>query len=399
MRVKRSSAKLVLFIVAIFILYSGIKLLNPKVQTQIAVQGTMEKAYSLEGIVMRNEYVLEGGEDGIFEAKVKEHEVVKKNKHIATIYDGAFDKETGMKLEEINRRINELSAQVATAVHSNDAQRLEDTITSKINDIIIASNSKDARRVSDLKENLTALALKRFAITTSNGDTSSILTDLKNQKAAYEKSFDAAKTDLFSPNHGVFSTSVDGLEQSVSYDKVTTMTVSDYQVMKKAKPEPKGKCKVIDSYQWSVATLVNDSTASELEKGKKVYLRFKNENIDIPAHISYISQEESNKYVVVITSYANDEYIMTNRHVEFELVYEKYSGIKIPVKTINVTADGVTGVYVLENSTVKFKQADVVYKDSKNAIIKTNNSKSNYLLLYDEIITKAPDYTEGKKYN
>ena len=48
---------------------------------------------------------------------------------------------------------------------------------------------------------------------------------------------------------------------------------------------------------------------------------------------------------------------MTNRHVEYELVYEKYSGIKIPVKTINVTADGVTGVYVLENSTVKFKQA------------------------------------------
>ena len=166
MCVKRGSAKLVLFIVAIFVLYSGIKLINPKVQTQIAVQGSMEKAYSLEGIVMRTEYVLEGGEQGIFEAKVKEHEVVKKNKHIATIYDGEFDKETGIKLEEINRRINELSAQVATTVHSNDAQRLEDTITSKINDIIIASNSKDARRVSDLKENLTALALKRFAITT-----------------------------------------------------------------------------------------------------------------------------------------------------------------------------------------------------------------------------------------
>ena len=399
MCVKRGSAKFVLLIFSVFILYNGIKLINPKVQTQIAVSGIMEKAYSLEGIVMRNEFVLESGEDGIFEAKVKEHEVVKKNKHIATIYNGEFDKETGIKLEEINRRINELSAQVATTVHSNDAQRLEDTITSKINDIIVASNSKDARRVSDLKENLTALALKRFAITTSNGDTSSILADLKSQKEAYEKSFNAAKTDLFAPNHGVFSTLVDGLEQFVTYDKVSNMTVSDYQLMKKAKPQPQGKCKIIDSYQWSLATVVNDATASELEKGKKVYVRFTDHNVDIPAYISYISQEESNKYVVILTSNQNNDYVMKNRNVEFDLVYEKYSGIKIPVKTINVTADGVTGVYVLENSTVKFKQADVVYKDSKNAIIKINNSKNNYLFLYDEIITKAPDYTEGKKYN
>ena len=334
-----------------------------------------------------------------FEAKVKEHEVVKKNKLVATIYSGEIDKETGAKLEEINRRINELSAQTATTAHSNDAQRLEETITSKINDIIVASNSANAQKVSDLKESLMALALKRFAVTTAGGDTSAILADLKNQKETYERSFNAAKTDIYAPSHGVFSTSIDGYEQIVPYDKASNMTVSDYQIIKKNKASPSGSCKIIDNYEWSVATVVNDATASELQKGKSVYIRFKNENIDIPAEITYISAEESNKYVVILTSTEDCYHALTNRFVEFDLVYDKYSGIKIPVKSITVTPEGVTGVYILENSIVRFKQAEIIYKDSKNAIVSVNNSKSGYLLLYDEIITKAPDYTVGKKYD
>ena len=57
----------------------------------------------------------------------------------------------------------------------------------------------------------------------------------------------------------------------------------------------------------------------------------------------------------------------------------------MPVKAIRVI-DGVTGVYVRTENTVKYREIEVLYKDDKEAIVKMDNTKSNALLLYDEII-------------
>lgn len=401
---RNGSVKLILFILIIFLIYNIVGMMSPEVKTQVAVSGTMEKTFSLEGIIIRDEVVMKSDASGVLESKVKENEMVKKNKVVASVYKGEIDEESQQKLAEINRRISEINTQLATETTlSNDAYKLEESITSKVNDIIMASNSRDAEKVSSLKENLTALALKRVS-SSSQTDATGLLAELKAQKEHYESSFNASKTDILSPTPGIYSTTIDGYEQMLSNSKAKTMTVADYQIVKKSKPSENDindsgvVCKVIDNYQWSLAAIVNDNTASELETGESVYIRFPHDNVDLAAQVAYISPESSNKYVVVLASTETSDFVMTSRFVDFDLICEKYTGIKVPVKALSVRDDGTTGVYVLENSTLHFKQANVLYKDGKNAIVYMDNTKTDYLFLYDEVVTYAKEYTEGKKF-
>jgi putative membrane fusion protein len=322
---------------------------------------------------------------------------------VASVYKGEIDDETQHKLAEINRRINEISTQLATDTHlSNDAYRLEESITSKVNDIIMSSNSRDAEKVASLRDNLTALALKRVSAS-SQAEATGLLAELKAEKQQLESTFNASKTDILSPAQGIYSTNIDGYEQLLSTSKAQSMTVADYQIARKSKPTEDdikasgAVCKVIDNYKWTLAALVNDNTASELETGKRVYIRFPHDNVDLAATVDYISPESSNKYVVVLSSTENCSFALGNRFVEFDLICEKYTGIKVPVKALTVNGEGATGVYVMENSAMRFKKAEVLFKDGKNAIVYMDNTRADYLFLYDNVITHAKEYAEGKK--
>lgn len=395
--------KFIIAVLILFLIYNLIIMLTPDIKTQIAVSGTMEKTFSLSGFIIRDEVIMKSDTPGVLESKVKELEMVKKNKVVASVYKGDIDDETQHKLADLNRRINEISTQLATDTHlSNDAYRLEESITSKVNDIIMASNSRDAEKVASLKDNLTALALKRVSAS-SNADATGLLAELKTQKQQLESTFNASKTDILSPAQGIYSTNIDGYENLLSTAKSLSMTVADYQITRKSKPTEDdikasgAVCKVIDNYKWTIATLVNDSTASELETGKRVYIRFPHDNVDLSATVEYISPESSNKYVVVLSSTENSTFAMGNRFVDFDLICQKYTGIKVPVKSLTVNQEGATGVYVMENSSMRFKKADVLYKDGKNAIVYMDNTRTGYLFLYDNVITYAKEYADGKK--
>ena len=400
---KNRFPKFIIAILILFLIYNLIIMFTPEIKSELAVSGTMEKTFSLNGIIIRDEVVMKSDSPGVLESKVKEQEMVKKNKVVASVYKGEIDDETQHKLAEINRRINEISTQLATDTHlSNDAYRLEESITSKVNDIIMASNSRDAEKVASLKDNLTALALKRVSAQ-SQAEATGLLAELKTEKQQLESTFNASKTDILSPAQGIYSTNIDGYEQLLSTTKAQSMTVADYQIARKSKPTEDDikasgvVCKIIDNYKWNLAAVVNDNTASELEAGKRVYIRFPHDNVDLAATVEYISPESSNKYVVVLSSTENSSFVLTNRFVDFDLICEKYTGIKVPVKALTVNSEGATGVYVLENSAMRFKKADVLFKDGKNAIIYMDNTRADYLFLYDNVITHAKEYAEGKK--
>lgn len=399
---KKGFAKFIIFLLVIFMIISGISSMSGKTKTHIASSGQMEKSYSLEGMFARSETVIKSPEKGILESKVGEYEYVKKNKHIASVYIGDIDEEASKKLSEINQRISELTAQSTTDAHSNDAHKIEEGITSKINDIIMASNIRNAEKVSALKEDLHLLADKKNVSSGSGADMSAILADLQTQKEHYENQFNSSKYDLTSPSPGLYSSNIDGYEEFINDNNINSMSVAEYQTIKKKKiskeeiAESGTVCKIINNYQWSIITAVNDSTASNLEVGKKVYIRFSGSDSEYPAKISYISPKESNKYIVTVTSTENCEYALSTRNVDFELICGRYTGLKIPISAIQVINDK-TGVYVAENSYMRFKEINVLYKDGKTAIVEQNNNKDNYLLLYDKVITHSKEYSDGKK--
>ena len=77
---------------------------------------------------------------------------------------------------------------------------------------------------------------------------------------------------------------------------------------------------------------------------------------------------------------------MKNRFMNVTVVKESYTGLEIPISAIRVK-NGKTGVYVKADSTTKFRETEIIYKDDKIAIVKLETTAigSNSLLLYDEV--------------
>ena len=401
---KKLLLKILIIVLTVFITVNIIKWMSASVKTEIAMSGILEKAYTYEGIIIRDEHSVNSKSRGVLETKVGEGELVKRNKHIGSVYYGDMDNETQKKLASINQRINEInSSRSAGEIYSNDIYKIEAGITSKVNDIINAGISRNMETTASLKNEIDALIDKKKSI---NGETETkdgILEDLYKQKAEIEGKYNATKEDLFSPSAGMFSTKVDGYEGVLNPSIVKNMTVEDYRTLKKTKPENAENaenlsaiCKIVNSFEWSVLILANYDLMDHIKLGKEVYIRFENQP-DILAYVSYISPQDGGKYVIGITSSYSSDYAMNNRFAKLELITEKYTGLKVPLSAVRVEKDGAKGVYTVNNSAMKFKKADVIYNDGKYAIIEQKNNKDNYLLLYDEVVTSDSKCYDGKR--
>ena len=73
--------------------------------------------------------------------------------------------------------------------------------------------------------------------------------------------------------------------------------------------------------------------------------------------------------LLILTSRLMPEGFDFARVQSVELVTEEYTGLRVPQSAVRV-ADGVTGVYILDGSTVRFCAVDILYRSDGICIVK-----------------------------
>ncbi len=374
------------------------------IKLEMVQHGEMEKSYSFDAVVIREETVMASGKSGVLESMVEDSEMVRKNKHVASIYESKVDADIKTKLATVNMRIEEITrvkeenSNVVSAGFTIDA-----AIMDKVLELTVALKDGDVKKAQVINSEIHILNDKKNVWEKGEEYTDEVLAALIKEKEEYEKKLGNAKEDLFSPASGIYSTNIDGYEQILSPGAMESMSVDDFNSIKNMKMSSDDikkngyHCKIIDNFTWSVAFTANKDQISKLKKGSVVYVRNANSPQDMKAVVSYISPPSRDKYVVIVTSDIKCDWAMKDRFVKIDLIKNKYSGLKVPVKALRVK-DGKTGVFVVVDGIVKFKKVNILYKDSGYAIVEENNTSLGGLLLYDEIITSSSkDYKEGDK--
>lgn len=391
---KKLVLRLLILGLAIYVIYSVINIYTSTEKTVIARIETFEKSYTFDGIITRNEYLVSADIDskGVLDPAVSENEMVKKGKIVAVYYDSDIDEETRTRLSDINKRINEINASPKDiSILDSNPQKITEEIDGKITEIVDASLRRDMSAVTSAKLDASLLIDRKLEAEGNSDLKADTLEGLRSEKQRLERNYGGRKTEIASPSHGIFSTALDGYEGILTSEKALSMTVSDFETVKKkaVSTEESAKkgvvCKIIDNSRWWISALVGEQEANEFKVGDTVTIRFSGENKDIRASVEYISMSQSGKYIVTLSSIAYSEYIMSNRFASLTLVKNSYTGYSVPLEAIRVK-DGKAGVYVKTENTVRYREIDVLYKDEKKAIIRADNTKSNALLLYDEII-------------
>ena len=371
---------------------------------EVIRHGEMEKSYSFSAMVIRNETVILSQKSGVLESHVDNGEMIRKNKHIASIYESKIDENTKRTIERINARIDEIT-KIKDQFSASEigAYQLDGVMDSKMRDLSDAMEKGDMKEVTALANELNLLNDRKNALQKGADYTEDTLKALLAEKAEAEKELGSSKQDLFSPAAGIYTTDVDGFERLLTPNAIGEMTPYEFDAIKKmnekdrAKPKANEVCKIIEGTEWSVAFVATEKELSKLKEGSRVYIRAKNHEEDSEARISYISTPVNGNYLVIATSDKDCTWAMKERFVEIDLIRSKHTGLKVPIAALRVK-DGKTGVFAVVDGIVYFKEVHVLYKDSVYAIVEEDNTSHGGLLLYDEVVVSSRrELKEGER--
>lgn len=376
--------------------------INPSGKTEMVFSGSLENASKHMGIIIRNEQVIETNLSGTIRAKVEDGTLVPAGKLIASVVNENADKGVQEALAKINDRISEIESSKSIGDNfTDDIFKLDDKISDNIGEMIYYINQGNSKRTVELKKQIIALYDKKNKVSEKGAVVNTDLEELNEQKIQYENQLKEYEQNVFAPFPGIFSSHTDGYESILNTENANTLKYSDFKnIADKLKEKTKeqnstDKIKLIDNYTWCVAIAVDKKRAEDFQIGEEVFIRLDDEKKNIKGNVTSISDDKGSNRVLVVstTSYNADSYMQ--RSVDVELIKNIYSGLKVPVSAL-VKKDGKDGVYVVSDEIAKFKTCEIVYKDDDYAIVKENNSDTNSLLLYDEVLTSTDSVYEGK---
>ena len=348
-----------------------------------------------QAYIVRDETIFMAPSAGTFYSNIPEGERVSNGTVISTVYPGHMNGEDVRKLTTLDKQINRLKEiQSQSILYSADSASVESAVSGKMYEIPDLSKENDIDRIRENKTDINSLR-RGDEITVSEK-----ITALEAEKVIVEAGMTSGKMEIISNRSGIFSSYYDGLE-----DKLLPRNceIYDAEYIRSLKPELKKTqssssvvpgdivCKVMNNHDWYVLGIVKSEDSMLLKEHKKATVRPQNvANTGYEGEIVFVTEPDINGecvFLVRVPSYA--EIAFSYRNIDAEIIFEKYSGYKIPTEAIH-TGENFGSYYVnamLGSKTHKC-ECDVLYTDMSEgySIIKSSDNAKNELSSMERLV-------------
>lgn len=376
------------------------------ISTALAVGGSLQESVRVNGYVFKNQSVINAEWDGHFECLVSEGERVKQGQTIGYIYRVAPSREKIDRIKKLHKMIL-ISEAFDKGVYMSGAEgAAEKKVSEMVRDLSDVRQNYNLKEALDKKEAIDIFISKKKTSSTDEqsdeiySDTEKLLIELDSlEKEAGESLRVVAQTG------GVYSSKIDGLEDSLAYDKANGLTPSQLSALDEKETMHTGEvltgqplCKIVDNYNWYYAVNVRDSIAEDFKIGQSVQMSFYDlANGLVKGTVKSISESENGKRTIVISSNRYVDGIYSTSHASADIVTVNVDGIKLPVGCLRVK-DGVTGLYVIRLDRVTFVPVNVIYKNDEWVILSAAEPELGgaKLKIYDEVIIEGRNLEDGK---
>lgn len=306
------------------------------------------KLYSEEsdiGYVIRDEVVVRGNQykNGMEQIK-NEGEKVAKNEDIFRYYS--------KNEESLVTQIAELDTKIQEALKSqevrylSDVKILEDQIDQQMDNI---NKMTDISKITECEKQINQLITKKAKIVGEKSPSGSYLKELNDQRAKLEQELNNGSETITAPKSGILSYRVDGLEDKLTVDNFSSLSeefLENLNLKTGKLIATSDECgKIVDNFTAYIATISTSEQSKQAKIGDKVKIRLSNSK-EIDAEISYISQENEEKTLLVLKISNEIEELCNYRKISFDLIWWSYTGLKVPNQSI-VEQDGLK--YVVRN--------------------------------------------------
>ena len=306
------------------------------------------KLYSEEsdiGYIIRDEVVVKGNQykNGMEQIK-NEGEKVAKNEDIFRYYS--------KNEESLVTQIAELDTKIQEALKNqevrylSDVKILEDQIDQQMDNI---NKVTDISKITECEKQINQLITKKAKIVGEKSPSGSYLKDLNDQRAKLEQELNNGSETITAPKSGILSYRVDGLEDKLTVDNFSSLSeeyLENLNLKTGKLIATSDECgKIVDNFTAYIATISTSEQSKQAKIGDKVKIRLSNSK-EINAEISYISQENEEKTLLVLKISNEIDELCNYRKISFDLIWWSYTGLKVPNQSI-VEQDGLK--YVVRN--------------------------------------------------
>lgn len=292
-----------------------------------AEYGQILNESSFHGIVLRNETVIKSEEDGTVKYFIPEGTKARQGAYVcATNQDPELEQVIN---DQINKHLSQLNAAMSLTLEDHSV------LQTKIRDYVIEKSTNDLSYTYLAKANIqnTLMDLSSSVYVKDQA----LYEQVQRSIAANEEEHLANGTYYQMPKAGVVGYTMDGFEgfsienfdYSMTEKDVVIKDVSENSDTKDGEP----LYKVIDNRLVYIVAEIDPYCAKYLEEKNYITLYFPKKNLNFVVKKYAIETKNEKIYATFEIDRYIDEFLI-DRFVDFKIVYENYSGIKIPNEAI-----------------------------------------------------------------
>ena len=361
--------------------------------TADAVAVNFDVGGTASGIVIREETLLESDEPYI-DVTARDGAKVARGSLLAT----AMRSDLGLERAE---RTHTLELEISRMRNALQGLRSADDLTGRDEALASGAASLAAavarHRVNDLDG--AVLNLKSLLLP---GDSASVseaaLARLEAELESLRSSTTSDTTLLYAENAGTFSSVLDGYEHLSSADLKDLTPTRLEALMDDRQETPAGAYgKLVEGYRWYFAAVMDAVDAARLTEGRWATLNFgRYYGADVSGKVLSISSKEDGKVAVVFRCDSALADTLAMRTVTASVVFEHYSGIRIPSQAVRTDPETeTTFVWCVTAMQLERKELDIIYSD-EGFVIAARLSDPDALREGNTVVVSGKDLYEGK---
>lgn len=389
-------------IIVVFFAVEIYNLTTRAISTQTAYEQTVLETVDAEMYVIRDETLLESHASGTFVQVADNGERVSRGSTIAAFFNSETAAHNYVKIESLNSKLEVYKAiESQTRLENVDVVKLQNQAKNDFDDILDAVYNNDYSNLEELKLSYSENASKRQKSLGQEVDCSAKITEINNQIASLQKNVTPGSI-ITAENSGYYVGTADGYENVLTIEDIDSITVDKLNSALKAEKAEISKNsigKIINGYNWYIATLIDSAKAVDLSDGKSVKLILGDSADDtVQTTVYSLETVKGNKTLVVFKCNLMNDTLASLRKVRGKVVIDEHTGLKISRDAVRFDEDGNAGVYVRRANIVNFRSLNIIYSEESFVVAADEKEfKSDYphLELYDEVIISGKELSNG----
>ncbi len=390
------TGKVLVLILSIFMLvtvfHQFVQVFEDDYTTETATVYSSAEKVTFNGVYVRNETIVSGGKNGVLSYPSSDGSKVAKDSVVAYVYRSANDIYINQQIESLKNEVEILKKEQSpgTTVVAQP-EFISSLIDEKYRTITTLAARNDLSSLRSESNDFQMLTGIYQIVIGEETDYNDRIEQLEKQIKLLEAKQNNPIDIITVPNSGYFISYVDGYEDILSTDKLSSITADDIKEVIKndgynaAKVSKKAVGKIVDDYEWDLVGIVNPKGAS-FSPGKEVKVKLSSTPDLLTAKITDVIETDDPEECVIVLSCEKLNFNLVQYRTErVEIILDDFNGIKVPREAVRFNKNNEKGVYVLLGQRIAFKKVDVIY-ECEDYLLSAITSDTGYISVYEDII-------------